>query len=116
MHELFRGWRRNTGGVTLLLSLGLLGMWYRSQVVEDYAEIAYVSIISQHGSVSCSCNPFIARKPYWESHPLSPSTPGIGNHFRFHVKYLDLVLILTLLSAYLILWKPRSTPAHECGE
>ena len=39
MREFFKGWRRTTGLVTLVLSCGVLAIWLRSRDTEDYFAI-----------------------------------------------------------------------------
>jgi hypothetical protein len=113
MLEFFRGWRRKVGIVTLLMSIAFLGMWFRSRVVEDALEIAFWDVLSQNGTVSWRLRSFVARAPWFWSYPLPPSGKGLGGHFELRLRYGTLVLFFTVLSAYLLLWKPWTVPPRR---
>ena len=39
MGELFKGWRRKLGCVTLVMACAMMGMWFRSKFIEESAGI-----------------------------------------------------------------------------
>jgi hypothetical protein len=132
MREFFRGWRRKAGVITLILACVVVAANVRSFVVSDSIHIRLGigrSLYADSGvgcwTINLSISPYQAlHTPLWMT--LDPS--GVGfvdwdwkwgdfgyNHYQEEKidivtlmgPYWSLVLPLTLLSAYLILWKPR---------
>lgn len=124
MRELFRGSRRKVGCVTLVLACVLMGMWMRSFFVID----AILSPIGGRQQTVIS----LRNKITWSSWDLEnheAEYSGSAFHLapelsqfimeqidarrerpsfrQWIVPYWCIVLSLTLLSAYLILGKPR---------
>ena len=119
MREIFNGWRRKVGFVLLMMACMLMGAWIRSYSFEDsiriirgskchlinsdQSELAWLSF-TDSGS-----NNFYG----WESRKYS--TDGLANLATqwpydtksWVVRYWQILLPLTLLSACLLLWKPR---------
>lgn len=125
MHIFFHGWRRKVGCVTLVMSLAVMGLWMRSRIVCDLFGIP----IGERQTVLWSLD----GKAYWfgcnadggdwfglTSRQLNQKVLDGVNRQRaelaqqpameykeWSVPYLPVAIGLTLLSAYLILWKPR---------
>jgi hypothetical protein len=124
MHTFFYGWRRKAGCVTLVMACVLMGMWMRTTVVADYFSAGAVAFGSARGGIY-----WFGSLPTqsWEWEIISEeelrsssgdmtlaemikdeaSTAGEDSVFYGYVLYRWVVLPLTLLSAYLILRKPR---------
>jgi hypothetical protein len=128
MQAFFRGWRRKGGCVALVMALSVVGIWCRSTVIDDRIIFAIAgrrfTLCSWDGRIFSSS----LTGPEWFDWRWTTSVND-REHFRqqetrffeqlaslpiwengrlaltFH--YWILVLPLTLLSAYLILWKPR---------
>ena len=123
MREFFNGWRRKVGCVLLVMALAVTGAWIRSVVVAD----TFLFAIGNQQYMAFSCDGTVE----WFSWPVAPSvgpqfitrsvslfdakfgweTLGLhGARLHHHdstIEYWMLSPPLTLLSAYLILWKPR---------
>ena len=124
MGEFFKGWRRKAGLVTLAMACVLTVMWMRSRRVFDVVEFTNGS--QQHQIASASA------KLYWGAWEESDISAHGRNqwysidlaffkhpeeiaylqldayaNFDWTIPYWSLVLPLTLLSAWLILGKPR---------
>jgi hypothetical protein len=122
MREFFRGWRRKVGCVMLAVACGLVGMWLRSSIVSDewfyvLGEQQYL-LLSSDGHVSSSSWSVNTRDRHFGVTSIPKSDPlflwkTIGIQGAAHRSehwtrgYWQLAIPLTLLSAYLILWKPR---------
>ena len=131
MWSFFHGWRRKAGVVTLGLACAVYIAWMRSTVIADVImknpdqASSFRMLLSSHSRISYWLwrregfrNPIYA--DYWETIPIDSEKPRIDPELRFwkndahiqlqlelHIEYWKLVLPLTLLSAYLLLWKPR---------
>jgi hypothetical protein len=140
MNDFFCGWRRKAGIVTLVLACVFAGLWARSASDGDVFRMNVFGrkqlLISARGNLSwwgwngsTMPHPFWVRES-WKSpytfqniNPDAPQSshadlqmlllaPGIGSHWNIPHWYI--VLPLTVLSAYLILWQPKSKePQHE---
>jgi hypothetical protein len=104
MRDFFKGWRRKVGCVTLVMACAVATGWLRSMLTDDY--------IAAFNRTFCSSNGKFYLGPHfsldwryfaWDSGPgLIPSVMAIlGTH------YSVVIVPLILLSAYLLLWKPR---------
>jgi hypothetical protein len=120
MHTFFHGWRRKAGVVALVMALALMGGWIRSYALLD--DVSFSTPWRSHCIVSASGKlSWVAG--YEEHWPLAWVTvsridddgglealyfgePSIFDS-RWIVSYWIPTIPLTLLSAYLILWKPR---------
>jgi hypothetical protein len=128
MREFFQGWRRKAGTVTLVLALAVAGIWMRSRIVCDTLQFKFrgrlhdiVSYSNQTSGVSWKYELEFPEVMDWGSVPLKEvdvdDIEGTLANYReayrdlgfseWHIPYWSLVLPLTLLSAYLILGKPR---------
>ena len=106
MGECFHGWRRKMGCVTLVVACFLFGIWMRSQFITDsHLFLGSYFAQSQSGQFSILQMRIVPDTPL----PLYDATIDISQIWS--VNYLALVAPLTLLAAYLILWKPRKSPA-----
>ena len=115
MGEFFRGWRRKAGLVSLATACLLMATWFRNHVVTpqtaflgtypESIEFLGFEIISDNGSLE-----LFDTNGFEEIHFQLPSGQTImteQNLPLLEVPYLWLVLPLSLLSAWLILAKPR---------
>ena len=112
MREFFRGWRRKTGCVALGLACATMGIWIRSYYYQDFVATrdSRFVIVSQEGYVSWDWRTQLQSTGlnlHWGSQLLPPGGGVFFKHFSTAVRYQSVTLILTLLAAYLILWKPR---------
>lgn len=131
MREFFHGWRRKVGVVTLLMVCGLTGMWIRSRTVCDTIGIP----IGQRQTVVVSLD----GRAYWYAYNVDDRNwftftgSELNNTMRegqyqmradfaeqpsieyteWAVTYLPVAIGLTILSAYVILWKPRMPGAGQ---
>jgi hypothetical protein len=127
MSGFFYGWRRKTGVVTLLMACVLMGAWLRCRSRDDV--VYFVFLDRQHRIYA------VENRIIWLTTPdpnlFLDMRCGIGDDTENNeLKYIDkvwhgneiikklsfrrwnipiwsLVLPPTVLSAYLILWKPR---------
>lgn len=117
MHEFFHGWQRKVGCVTLVMALAVCAMWIRNSVVSDLFLIGQVSVHFSRGGVVWSIDDgSMWHWGSWEHLPKDWNANGTHLHFGSNtavVPYWCIVLLLSLLSAYLILWKPRKRTGVE---
>ena len=108
MREFFRGWRRKAGCVTLVMAVALACLWVRGVVAPK-------SVKFQVGH-RIHCLTTINGRLIWESadkvHGMSlleeeSNLTVLPNERRGIIQLRTTILPMTLLSAYLILWKPR---------
>jgi hypothetical protein len=136
MREFFRGWKRKVGCVTLLLACVFTAGWLRSRFVTDHITLttkAYplITITNRLSILEASwfddklkltfhrrwtVTPITAQsKPspnsklffWWDTPPLSTGGREIHRGDSFAIRYFVIVIPLTLLSAFLLLSKPR---------
>jgi hypothetical protein len=128
----FKGWRRKVGCVTLMVSLALVGAWIRSSRVFDHISFAIGNRQYEIRSIGNhvwwrSWEP-VRLKPDWSSSSLlskervTDLSAKVDGEYRmmrglvrlrfalWNADYWSITMPLTLLSAYLILWKPRKKP------
>lgn len=126
MKDFFHGWRRKVGIVTLVMACVVCGLWVRSFYIMDI--LAAGGSTRQH--VVESVNGRIWWTAYLEGAEWEFSStfvhrafpPGYletilprkmlaevegGQFGQWIIPYWSITIPLTLLSAYLILWKPR---------
>ena len=133
MTQFFHGWRRKAGCVTLALALAMLGAMIRSRTIADWCyipvgqtEYEFISEDSQLKMIwwmqieapAFSIGSLELGKAFptdgveWECMGIQMGhdtrDPGLTYVFAFF-PYLSLILPATLLSACLILWKPRKS-------
>ena len=134
MREFFNGWRRKVGCVALVMALVLTGEWLRSRVVQDQITLGVNQrchvVVSSRGylrwfAIDDASSPFLS----WRSGVFTDishgkfllAIPGRGTAVvnvyagrDWTVPYAFVALPMALLSAYLILWKPRqrTEPDH----
>lgn len=123
MREFFQSWRRKAGLVTLMMALLVIGMWMRSLVLDDLIQIRY----GTRSNVFASTNPKLVWaasevgeggfRYWWSSNrPLRQALPQVVGDKRaqrppqWSISYWSLIVPLTLVPAYLIVWKPRERP------
>jgi len=126
MHEFFRPLRRRLGVVTLALACGFMTLWVRSLSALDRITIVRQGIIGEYlVSQDSGCGwmkevdfnllsaGVLTDAPYREwcgfkyGMKLIPQGPVCKVNFRM-IPYWSLVIPLTLLSAWLLLSKPRA--------
>ena len=122
MREILKGWRRKAGVVTLAMACALMSLWFRSQ--SRYDMIAFsTTFVGHHGQELESVNGCLtwSRRRQtmtdtfeYDSGLLSPTSGAVGfgdgiedAGQSWFVPYLAVAVPMTLLSAFLILWKPR---------
>lgn len=134
MREFFRGWRRKVGCVTLLMALAVFGMWTRSQLVWEMINAPvggrdHVTLLVPGRFTWVSYFPEKGNRipQQWDQDQVSKDNvhgleemeaewrqdsmrrPG---YIGVRVNLLVVLIPLSLLSAYLILWKPRKQSGH----
>jgi hypothetical protein len=143
MSEIFRGWRRKAGCVTLAIACLLLVGWLRSLIVIDIYSTPgkeSESLVSGLHGIAWWSNDFgrdigngvhalggwtTISSSYWKKGSHPHDLDRIKWHWRLlgfgygedirpdymmtyrYIPYWSLVVPVTLLSAYLILWRPR---------
>lgn len=126
MREFFKGWRRKAGCVTLALACFLMGGWNRSLVTSDTFIFGDGFVTLSKGSIEWM------RLVHEDNTPIeTPKTDApaevtiavisggvkIGNPnlkvISYTIPYWSLTIPMTVLSAYLLLWKPRKRTAAE---
>jgi len=109
MRGFFKGWRRKMGCVTLCLALSIVGIWMRSYDQWDSFDYGNTFVDSREGVI----------QRVWDARNMIFSG-GIGSEpetiVYWRVPYWSIVLLLTLLSAYLLLVKPRVAKPKIVGE
>ena len=124
MREFFHGWRRKAGCITLVMAVMVFVIWMRSRLICDqfaYPQNDYQwTIFSADGCLSvyaAKLDPLEEGYTAWwsgENHRDDPSAPQLSlivyriRPAVWMLPYWMFVLPLTLLSTYLILWKPRT--------
>ena len=131
MLSFFHGWRRKAGCVTLVMACMVFGGWMRSRIACDAAEFTIGHrrhrIMSTANCVSWySCDEHgvsMSQRRWWSSVVFKEPRRNDQDYWKariadqvwhthkgfaaWTVKYSSLAIPLTLLSAYLLLWKPR---------
>lgn len=137
MGDFFHGWRRKAGCVTLVMACALTSEWTRSPTTDNEIPLSRtVGFVSSHGSLTVVVMDRGGHRAEWYPAQsdriiyhtgrswskkwrrtvavVNLGTDEYGNAERVEdiarwcrVPYWSIVVPLTLLSAYLILWKPR---------
>ena len=132
MGEFFKGWRRKAGLVTLAMAMVLTAAWMRSRVVEDIVSFTWSDrlhmIVSSYSRASWWAMAKSRGAINWTSRSIPLTERGGNSHLEpllwielltggtkhgpaqtaiWTVNYWSLALPPTLLSAWLILIKPR---------
>lgn len=124
MRGFFKGWRRKTGCPLLAMALVLLVMWIRSLVIEDEMTVTIgsrtSSLVSTNGGLYLWVWDATPALPlHWMSvvvlpterngsQPLRPSS-FLMDRAHLYAPYPLIFIPLTLVAAWLILWKPQPT-------
>ena len=120
MRKFFHGWRQKMGCVTLVMACVLASSWVRSYVAQELVwfrrqEIAH-QLRHDNGVLRWQWDLMNDDEPMLgcESYEFTNTFHGHegGRQWRFSTASITaphwaLVLPLTILSAYLLLWKPR---------
>lgn len=128
MREFFCGWRRKLGCIALVLACSLFGLWMRSRVLIDFYEISVGDrqhcFGSYHGYLSWrSWDTSFGRGQTWQTLPAQETDPEIylninsplvaPSHPRqWVIPDAWIVAAMTLVAAYLIVWRPRKRIAN----
>ena len=121
MREFFHGWRRKSGCVTLMMALLFMGGWIRSRTDRDTAVIrtgtnSFFGFESKDGSMRLAHFAFNYPVTFFGNFEFEGARRSdaltlmavVPSELQFAVPYWSIAVPLTLLSAYLILWKPRN--------
>ena len=111
MGDFFHGWRRKIGVVTLVVACVFLVTWMRSESKIDVFTVYYSDfydhfrIVSERGFLKFHFRGihFGPRSDLWETWVVA-RTPMQWEDLN--IPYWSIVLVLTMLSAYLLLSKP----------
>ena len=117
MHEFFNGWRRKAGCVALVMACILAMSWFRSTCFSESVQIYVVGFGFECGH-STGRLVFLRKRRHlerfwdfaWDSNPSAPQLWKTWWKWDSHILTLPHsapTTFMTLLSAYLILWKPR---------
>lgn len=128
MHEFFRGWRRKVGCATLVMACVFAGLWIRTYAFADQVWCvirgriimvgsvrggAYFASAMEGGMPPLGWQVFSERELFTD-HGNATITAIIDESFagvpHGCMMYWHLTAPLILLSAYLLLWKPRPKP------
>ena len=100
MREVFHGWRRKVGCVALVVAcvvtVGWLRSYYNQEELTVYRGQESYLLHSREGRL------------YWMREQISYGRFELGS-----TSYVSIVLPPTLLSAYLLLWKPRQRTGSD---
>jgi hypothetical protein len=115
MDTFFNGWRRKAGCMLLMLAGCIAIFWSRSYVVGDALSFWKLNVVSQEGQVSWAWFADVLKPSvHWGTVDLLSDLPSWDKmayvHYDDSVHYGIVAVPLTLLSACLILWKPRPKP------
>lgn len=132
MSEFFRGWRRKVGCVTLILAVAATTSWMRSMILADTLMFGVGNeqymVFSSDGMLSwyswrfaTSDRPSVGTQFVAKSIRLSDPSFFVATSYqrachlsrRWTIPYRVFAISLTLLSAYLILWKPCPKPEEQ---
>jgi len=129
MGEFFKGWRRKVGVVALVMACVAMGGWVRSFYV---AESIFVTknrsgfrVLSIEGTLHCQRfdDPNSYYPNVYQSYPLTQGqfvpVEWAWTSKQYHIRQIphwSIVLPLTLLSAYLLLVKPRVAKPKKAVE
>lgn len=103
MHAFFHGWRRKTGMVTLVMAGPFVVGWVYGHSLAPNSEGGIgVNVEFKSPGIAIECTEFGYAPQSLESY-----TSHLRVLAELFVPYWAIAVPLTLLSAYLILWKPR---------
>jgi hypothetical protein len=127
MQEFFNGWRRKAGCGLLVMACALMGLWIRSCIVIDNVRIPFGNQRLEFATFRGGLYLELLPAPTFRNSGVP--YPGFRNQFRWLVRPIDptiksetwnlrgpswcipfrqLAVALAILSAYLLLWKPRT--------
>jgi hypothetical protein len=108
MREFFRGWRRKAGVVSLVMALALAGIWVRGLVAPKSVKFQIGQRIhwltTNTGRLIWESADKVNGMGLLEEESSMTTLPNEGRRI---IRLQSPVLFLGLLSAYLILWRPR---------
>jgi hypothetical protein len=109
MHEFFRGWRRKTGCVILVVACFLMIGWIRSLVWRDSTIIRTDSDTAYH--LFTTPHRLHCERMVW----VGSSWGIMDDDLDVTLSFWYFAVSLTLLSAHLILWQPCKRQAATEG-
>lgn len=113
MRDFLHGWRRKVGCVALMMACVFAAGWMRSRLLEDEIALPSVAIIGPTTRWIISTDNTIQ---YWElPDEMYTSLSPVESAMVFSIPYTYITIPLTILSACLILWKPRKRKAESDG-
>lgn len=125
MRDFFHGWRRKTGVVTLVMACLLMASWISSRQTASWTMLcpdrfnayflqSYNQLLSgkhlhePNGIIRSRRQGIIAYRINEHGDYAALGDGQLGEHLpNWSIPHLAVVCPLTLLSAFLILWKPR---------
>src|SRR5437016_951517 len=120
MREFFRSWRRKVGVVALVMACVLAASWIRSLAASDtvWIRIGDRYQVLHHCDGGITLDSYEIPSAFREVFPsFARHSQGFGPDYEQPLAYVDsggwmvpyslLAIPMTLLSACLILWKPR---------
>ena len=124
MGEFFRGWRRKVGVVTLVMALVAMVGWIRSGFVDEWVAVCLGErtlfvLVSTWRGLSLESWPGMPpdSPPFlWRSNQHNPSDGLTPDDGQLRIPYCFIVIPLTLLSAFLLLTKPRKSIQKKTDE
>lgn len=124
MREFLRGWQRKAGCLTLLMALAVTGLWMRSWTTSDYFRF---QIGDRQHRLSSTKDYGLAWESWNVANPWNEEVVidrmGDDSIVRYRKithevpiakesPHLLVVVILLMISACLIFWKPRKQSGH----
>lgn len=121
--EVFKGWRRKAGLIVLLLAVILIGGWFRSKVAEDSVRLSmpggvdlYVTSFADKFHMTINRRQHVWNEQFhWYSEPIGERPAYFAQKgqdwIRPPIPYWQIVIPLTILSAYMILWPGKRKSA-----
>jgi hypothetical protein len=113
MRKFFHGWRRRAGCILLIMAITLAGVWVRGIVAPKTVEWPLgnqtLLLTTNNGRLIwewANRHEIADEASLLSDQRRMSSIANVDEHQRM-LRFRSPVLCLTLLSAYLILWKPR---------
>jgi hypothetical protein len=112
MREFFRGWRRKAGCVTLVTACVFVAAWGRHLVFQDRIDIPVGDSIIW--AIALIDDGILFTE--YTNIELTPGTFLYRHNDSIVIPYWSTIIPLTAISAWLLLSKPRKTPAVPADE
>ena len=106
MREVFRGWKRKIGIMMLALACLFAAVWVAT--LDESSDFPSLTLMLNTGEGN-----LIMKGQIW----LAPFAPSInGDEFGWKIPIWSIVLPLTLISAFLLLKKPKTSTQKKIPE